>query len=183
MNELQEAAVAVRNQIASYERGTLGYRIFEPIDQDHPLHQAVQQLKELHQSGQLPSPGRGLWRSLIQSANLPSQDDFLKVFKDLEVFEAWLEETFFLDNKLTQDNSMQQLRSAPNRTLLPNPVTLTDTERDILEAIGSTPKRSHQIADDAGYSKDAVRRHLSSMKKRGFILNDGLGYYRSAHGV
>ena len=55
---------------------------------------------------------------------------------------------------------------------------LTASESDILESIGDDVLRGQQIADKAGYSYDAARRHLSAMVKRGYLISTRKGYKR-----
>ncbi len=58
------------------------------------------------------------------------------------------------------------------------PKDLTPTEKEILQAMREMhatpgePKRGRPIADKAGYTYDATRRHLASLKKRGVIMHD-----------
>jgi hypothetical protein len=174
MNDLRETARAVREQIAAYEKGTLGFRVFEPIDDEHPLHRAVEQLKALHPSRQLPSPGRGLWRGLVRSANLPAQEHYLKVFDDLEDFEEWLVTTFTLESPVVVPPSESQplqgaKRGAPD---------LTEKQDNVYQAIDDQPRPGTEIAKLSGEEYDFVRKTVSVLKGLGLIVKVKQGYRR-----
>lgn len=170
MNELREAAVAVRIQIAAYEKSTLGFRVFEPIDAEHSLHQAVERLKALHPNGQLPSPGRGLWRELVRSANLPDQEHYLRVFDDLEEFEEWLVTAFALEPP-QGDNLVQQ----PARLVEPD---LTEKQDNVYQAIIDTPRTGLEVAKESGEDYEFVRKTAVLLKRMGLITRVQQGYRR-----
>jgi hypothetical protein len=174
MNELQEAAVAVRNQISAYEKSTLGFRVFEPIDEGHAFHQAVERLKALYPSQQLPSPGRGLWRDLVSSANLPAQEHYLKVFDDLEKFEEWLVTTFTLEPPAVPPPSEIQVEQ---KSRLSEP-DLTEKQDNVYQAIDDTPRPGTEITERSGEDYEFVRKTVSVLIRMGLITRVRRGYRR-----
>ena len=174
MNDLREAAIAVREQIAAYEKGTLGFRVFEPIDDDHPLHQAVEQLKALYPSRQFPSPGRGLWRELVRSANLPAEEHYLKVFDDLEEFEEWLVTSFALESPAGVPSSEDQ----PLQMAKPVEPDLTEKQDNVYQAIDDQPRLGTEIAKLSGEDYEFVRKTASVLKRLGLIVKVKQGYRR-----
>lgn len=55
---------------------------------------------------------------------------------------------------------------------------LSETLANILEALGSDELNGREIAEQAGYSHDTTRKHLSTLKDRGLIQKTKRGYRR-----
>lgn len=174
MNDLREAATAVREQIVAYEKGTLGFRVFEPIDGEHSLHRAVEHLKSLYPSRQLPTPGRGLWRELVRSANLPAQEHYLKVFDDLEAFEDWLVTAFVLESPPALPRSEGQAHQEGD----PVQLDLTEKQDNVYQAIDDQPRLGTEIAKLSGEDYEYVRKTTALLKRMGLIVKVKQGYRR-----
>jgi hypothetical protein len=58
-------------------------------------------------------------------------------------------------------------------------VDLNQTQKDILKAVDSTPRRGEDVALKAGYGHELVRRHLPTLMRLGLVKHKHRhGYYR-----
>ena len=57
-------------------------------------------------------------------------------------------------------------------------VPLNQSQKEILAAVDSTPRKAQDVATKAGYSYDLVRRHLPTLKRLGLVKHNGDEYYR-----
>lgn len=164
----------VLNEIAQYEASSLDYRVFEPLEPEHPLRQLVARLCELDPNAFMSgSQGKSLWRKVVRSSVIPSDVYYLRIFDDLEAFETWLVQHYGLTStsELTVDVQQTSSRQVPV-------VDLTDTEHAVLQGIDNEPRRGKEIAKRAAGEYDTVRKILPRLIGRGLILKTRRGYVR-----
>ena len=174
--EVQGLVSSILSEIAQYEAGSLDYRIFEPLEPEHPLRRLVAQLCELDPNAFMSgSQGKSLWRKVVQSSVIPSDVDYLRIFDDLEAFETWLVQHYGLKptGELAVGDGVQRIQS-PQVPFL----DLSEAENEVLEAIDTEPRRGNKVAERAGYVYDTVRHILPRLVERGHIQKTRRGYIR-----
>lgn len=55
---------------------------------------------------------------------------------------------------------------------------LSQGELDMLEAIDEEPRRTHEVAELAGYSGQTARKYLPRLRRLGLVHKGPRGYYR-----
>lgn len=124
----------------------------------------------------------------VAAAGLPDLRGMLRELADVhnalvdDYYSAWLDRRGVNDQLL--DNHCQ----AVGRLLRELPILeqahgrgadLTDTERDIVEALGNETLRGPEIATRSGYDYETIRHKLPELVRRGILQKTNIGYRKS----
>lgn len=173
--EKQSLVLKVLAGIQEFEQRSNDYRVFEPLEPDHPLRMAIEKLMSADPGGFQPgSQGKSLWRRFLISSLTPKDNDYLGVFDCMNAFEAWLMEHYAIAGIRTEPK-LVTIKSAQEEWLqFPE---LTDADIAILKAIDVVePRRGKEIASAARVANDTVRRKISVLMKLGFVRKTKRGY-------
>ncbi len=176
VHDYESLIVEIFDAIDRYDVNSLDFKVFEPLYQDHLLCTLVGRLSEelpfLFKPG---STGKRLWRRVVRSSFVPPADDYLRIFEDLDAFEARLASEFRLcvaaksgiANGIPHDQSSSR-----------SPAELNDSQLEVLNAVIDQPRRGKEIAKTASRSHDSVRHILPRLIKLGLVQKTSRGYAR-----